>query len=270
MNSKFLLLIKRDFLLFWSISKIKFFNAIFLIISILAITVYLIKINSSIIGIPNTHIYFTDIYFYLFFGVKYELVKTNHFDFPIMWLILEIIPFYIIGDSFKIITTKYSLFLIGRSISYHNIFVIQCFLSFCVILIYQVIIISFIIVITYIFFNPNFSNGEFIRTLYHIQNSSNINVTFFILIQILSLTCMILLYNNLVEFMKSIYAVVIIFSITFITIYIPNYKILWINGTMFSRIIEFNISFTYIISIELILCFLFYIIGTFLYKNREY
>lgn len=35
---------------------------------------------------------------------------------------------------------------------------------------------------------------------------------------------------------------------------------------MFSRIIEFNISFTYIISIELILCFLFYIIGTFLYK----
>ncbi|MEK4504327.1 MULTISPECIES: histidine kinase [Bacillus] len=270
MNAKFLLLIKRDFLLFWSISKIKFFNAIFLVISILAITVYLIKINSSILEIPNTYIHFTDIYFYLFFGVKYELVKTNHFDFPIIWLILEIIPFYIIGDSFKIITTKYSLFLIGRSISYHNIFVIQCFLSFCIILIYQVIICIFILVITYIFFNPNFSNGDFITTLYHIKDISNINIAFFILIQILSLTCMVLLYNNLVEFMNSIYALVIVFSITFITIYIPNYKILWINGTMFSRIIEFDISSTYIILIELILCSLFYIIGTFIGKNKEY
>ena len=38
---------------------------------------------------------------------------------------------------------------------------------------------------------------------------------------------------------------------------------------MFSRIIEFDISSTYIILIELILCSLFYIIGTFIGKTKN-
>lgn len=86
----------------------------------------------------------------------------------------------------------------------------------------------------------------------------------------LSLNCLLLLFNCLVLRMKSVYAIIIISILMLSTIYIPEYKILWTNGTMFSRILEFNISEIYIISVEILLSCLFYLIGKSIHKNTEY
>ncbi|MGH1298252.1 histidine kinase [Bacillus pretiosus] len=270
MNSKFFLLIKRDFLLFWSMSKIRFINSILLLLIILSIVTYQIKNQLSIIEMLSTNVHFTDIYLYLFWGVKYEIVKTNHFEFPIIWLVLGLLPFYVLGDSFKINIIRYSLFLTGRSISYNSIFAIKSLILVCLFTTYQLIIIIFTFIISLLFFNPVFSIGTFFTSMHHVEFISSSKVILFIIIQMLSLNCLLFLFNCLVLRMKSVYAIIIISILMLSTIYIPEYKILWTNGTMFSRILEFNISEIYIISVEILLSCLFYFIGKSIHKNTEY
>lgn len=270
MSSKFFLLIKRDFLLFWGMSKIRLLNSMLLILIIMGITTYQIKSYLLIMGLSNLNVHFFDIYLYLFWGIEYSIVKTNHFNFPIIWLVLGLTPFYILGDAFKINIINYSLFLTGRSISKSNIFAIKSLVLCFLFIIYHLIIMMFSFINSLVFFNPDISIGDFLTSINNIVPVSNFRFFLFIIIQILSSISLLYLFNFLVLIMKSIYAMIIISLILFSTIYVPIYKILWINGTMFSRILEFNISEIHIIIIELFLICLFYFIGNIIYKNIEY
>lgn len=270
MSLKNYLLFKRDLLLFWSMTKIRVLNSILLLLIIMGMVTYQIKNNVFMMGLSNSDVHFSDIYLYLYWGVEYHLVKTNHFPFPIIWLVLELIPFYILGDAFKVSIMKYSLFLTGRSISKKRIFTIKSLVLCFLFVLYQGIILIFTYITSLIFFKTNIHPGNYLTSLYHQESISGSHFFLYIMIQILFLLSLLFISNCLVLMIKSIYSMLVISCILFFIIYSPAYKIVWISSTMFSRIIEFHISEIYIILIELFLIVLFYFIGNYVYQNKEY